>query len=47
MVAANEFLTGKPEIPEGARLGKNARGEPAYFIEDPNNTGKYIEVGKQ
>ena len=46
MVAANDFLSAKPQIPKGARLGKNARGEPAYFIKDPNNTAKYIEVGK-
>jgi glutamate-1-semialdehyde aminotransferase len=46
MVAANQFLSDKPKIPDGAKLGKNARGEPAYFIEDPNNQGKYIEVGK-
>jgi len=46
MVAAKRFLTGSKEIPKGARLGKNAQGEPAYFIEDSNRKGKYIEVGK-
>jgi glutamate-1-semialdehyde aminotransferase len=46
MVAAKRFLSEKPPVPEGARLGKNARGEPAYFIEDPDNKGQYIEVGK-
>ena len=46
MVAAKRFLNEKAPIPEGARLGKNARGEPAYFIEDPDNKGQYIEVGK-
>ncbi len=46
MVAAKKFLEGKSAIPKGARLGKNARGEPAYFIEDPENTGQYIEIGK-
>jgi amino acid adenylation domain-containing protein len=46
MVAAKKFLKTKQEIPAGARLGKNSRGEPAYFIEDPNIKGKYIEVGK-
>ncbi len=46
MVAAKRFLSERPAIPEGARLGKNARGEPAYFIEDPKNKGQYIEVGK-
>ncbi len=46
MVAAKRYLNEKPAVPEGARLGKNARGEPAYFIEDPDNKGNYIEVGK-
>jgi len=46
MLAAKKYLRAKPEIPEGARLGKNAQGEPAYFIEDPENQGQYIEVGK-
>ena len=35
MVAAKRFLTEKPAIPDGARLGKNGNGEAAYFIEDP------------
>ena len=43
-VAAKRFLT-SIAIPPGARLGRNAQGNPAYFIEDPNNAGKYIEVG--
>jgi len=46
MVAAKKFMSGKSEIPEGAKLGRNAQGEPAYFIEDPNNKGQYIEVGR-
>ncbi len=46
MVAAKKFLNTTSKIPEGARLGKNSRGEPAYFIEDPKQQGKYIEVGK-
>ncbi len=46
MVAAKQFLSARPSIPAGARLGKNAQGQPAYFIADPNNKGKYIEVGK-
>ena len=44
-LAANKFLQDKPAIPAGARLGKNAQGEPAYFVEDPKNKGKYLEVG--
>lgn len=46
IVAANKFLSNKPNIPPNAKLGKNIHGEPAYFVEDPNNKGKYIEVGK-
>ncbi|MBT8342953.1 MAG: amino acid adenylation domain-containing protein [Desulfatitalea sp.] len=45
-VAAKKFLSGPGELPAGARLGKNAQGEPAYFIEDPDNKGAYLEVGK-
>lgn len=46
MLAAKKFLNEKPGIPEGARLGRNEKGEPAYFIEDPDNKGQFIEVGK-
>ena len=46
MLAAKKALQEKSEIPPGARLGKNAQGEPAYFIEDPEHKGQYIEVGK-
>ena len=43
-VAAKKYLSGSRSIPPGARLGRNANGEPAYFIEDENNKGNYIEV---
>jgi hypothetical protein len=44
-VAAKQHLTtNKKNIPPNARLGKNADGDPAYFIEDQDNKGKYIEV---
>ena len=46
MVAAKRFLNSRSEVPAGARLGKNSKGEPAYFIEDLKQKGKYIEVGK-
>ncbi len=46
MVVANKFLKAKPNLPPGAKLGKNARGEAAYFINDPKQKGKYLEVGK-
>lgn len=45
-VAAKKFLSGGSNIPPGARLGKNEHGEPAYFVEDPNNAGAYVEVGR-
>lgn len=45
-VAAKKFANQTSSLPPGAKLGKNAQGEPAYFIEDPDNKGKYIEVGK-
>jgi len=45
-VEANKILKSQlKQIPAGARLGKNDQGEPAYFIEDPENKGQYIEVG--
>ena len=46
MVAAKNYLNNKSEIPANARLGKNEKGEPAYFVEDSANPGSYIEVGK-
>lgn len=46
MVAAQRWLKGGPSVPQGARLGKNQRGEPAYFLEDPQQPGRYIEVGR-
>lgn len=45
-VAAKKYFSQEKPVPPGARLGKNAQGEPAYFVEDPNNKGQYIEVGK-
>lgn len=45
-VAAKKYLSGNSSIPAGARLGKNEHGEPAYFIEDPDNKGAYVEVGR-
>jgi glutamate-1-semialdehyde aminotransferase len=38
-----KFNNDKPPVP-GARLGKNAEGNPAWFIEDKERKGKYIEV---
>lgn len=45
-VAARKYVSGNGNIPPGARLGKNEHGEPAYFIEDPDNKGAYLEVGR-
>lgn len=45
-VAARKYVSGNGNIPPGARLGKNEHGEPAYFIEDPENKGAYLEVGR-
>jgi len=45
-VAAKKHVSPTGSLPPGARLGKNAQGEPAYFIEDPERKGNYLEVGK-
>jgi glutamate-1-semialdehyde aminotransferase len=45
-VAAKKYVSQTNVPPSGARLGKNAQGEPAYFIEDPDHKGNYLEVGK-
>ena len=45
-VAAKKYLNSNGSIPPGARLGKNEHGEPAYFIEDPDNKGAFLEVGR-
>ena len=29
---------------EGARLGKDVDGNPAWFIKDPDRPGKYLQV---
>jgi glutamate-1-semialdehyde aminotransferase len=29
---------------EGARLGKNREGQPAWFVEDSDNPGQYMEI---
>ncbi|MEM8948050.1 MAG: aminotransferase class III-fold pyridoxal phosphate-dependent enzyme, partial [Pseudomonadota bacterium] len=46
VVAAKSHLSGKAPLPAGARLGRNEKGEPAYFVEDPDNQGQYLEVGR-
>ena len=46
IIAAKSYLSGKAPIPLGAKLGRNEKGEPAYFVEDPDNQGQYLEVGR-
>jgi hypothetical protein len=28
----------------GARLGRTAKGEPAWFVPDPKRQGKYLQI---
>jgi glutamate-1-semialdehyde aminotransferase len=39
----NKARSGKAPV-EGARLGKDADGAPAWFIPDPERPGKYMQV---
>lgn len=41
--AAKVFDANTPPVP-GARLGRDASGNPAWFIADPGNPGKYLQV---
>ena len=41
-----EFDMHNPPV-EGARLGRNAEGNPAWYIEDTMQSGKYTEVNMQ
>jgi len=34
----------EPPVP-GARLGRDSKGNPAWFIPDPDRPGKYLQVG--
>jgi acyl transferase domain-containing protein len=38
--------TADPRVPpvSGARLGRDAQGNPAWFVPDPNRPGKYMQV---
>lgn len=38
-----DFDVACPPVP-GARLGRNAQGNPAWYIGDPDRPGKYLEV---
>jgi len=37
------FDASKPPV-EGARLGRDQQGNPAWFVQDPAKTGKYIQL---
>jgi glutamate-1-semialdehyde aminotransferase len=39
----NKARSGKPPV-EGARLGKDKDGTPAWFVPDPNRPGKFLRV---
>lgn len=41
---AQSFDASKPPVP-GARLGKDADGNPAWFVPNPDAPGKYLKVG--
>jgi glutamate-1-semialdehyde aminotransferase len=42
-VAARSFDALRPPVP-GARLGRDADGQPAWFVAHPQTPGKYIKV---
>jgi len=42
-VVGSSFNADEPPV-KGARLGKDQNGNPAWFIEDPDNLGKYQQV---
>jgi amino acid adenylation domain-containing protein len=43
--SSRQFVdTNKPPHPD-AKLGRNADGNPAWYIPDPNRPGKYVEIG--
>jgi len=40
---ANAFDSNKPPVP-GARLGRDPQGNPAWFVPNPNEPGKYLKL---
>jgi amino acid adenylation domain-containing protein len=42
--AASEFDASRPPV-QGARLGRDASGNPAWFVANPDLPGKFIKVG--
>ncbi|NTS39489.1 amino acid adenylation domain-containing protein [Flavisolibacter sp. BT320] len=43
-VAAEDFTRFQVPPVEGARLGKDLQGNPAWFVHDPERPGKYLQV---
>lgn len=46
VAAAQAFDASRPPVP-GARLGRDASGNPAWFVANPDAPGKYIKVEAQ
>jgi hypothetical protein len=42
-LSRRSFDADKPPLP-GARLGKDAQGNPAWFVPNPDLPGKYLKV---
>jgi hypothetical protein len=41
--ATNSFDAQRPPVPE-ARLGRDPSGNPAWYVPNPNEPGKYIKL---
>lgn len=42
-IEGDSFDASKPPVPD-ARLGKDPQGNPAWYVEDPDRPGKYMQV---
>jgi acyl transferase domain-containing protein/glutamate-1-semialdehyde aminotransferase len=42
---SSTFLANNAPLP-GAKLGRDANGKPAWYIADPERSGKYLQVGE-
>ena len=43
-VASDVVVDGNNPPVKGAKLGKDKEGNPAWFVQDPNQEGKYLQV---
>lgn len=43
---ANGVAANQPPVP-GAKLGRDPKGNPAWYIPDPERPGKYLQVGER